>query len=90
MNKWLGFSLTPRLRICDSDQEEEEEEPRHERNYVFTDQQKALMPLHSDGSLLSTDPRVYFVEFHVFSTHKLIDNLLANKKKLINNQRIGS
>ncbi|CAA7052496.1 unnamed protein product [Microthlaspi erraticum] len=47
MNKWLGFSLTPRLRICDRDQEEEEE-PCHEGNYVFTDQQKALMPLHSD------------------------------------------
>lgn len=68
MNKWVGFSLTPRLRICDRDQEEEEE-PRHEGNYVFTDQQKAIMPLHSDGSLFSTDPRVYIIESHAFSTH---------------------
>lgn len=29
MNKWLGFSLTPPLRICDSE-EEHEEELRHD------------------------------------------------------------
>ncbi|WZZ33401.1 hypothetical protein YC2023_016802 [Brassica napus] len=49
MNKWLGFSLTPHLRISDRVQEEDEE------NYVATNQQKALMP-HSDGSPFFTDP----------------------------------
>ncbi|KAG2313207.1 hypothetical protein Bca4012_027771 [Brassica carinata] len=50
MNKWLGFSLTPHLRISDRVQEEDEE------NYVVTNQEKALMPLNSDGSLFYNDP----------------------------------
>ncbi|KAJ0232042.1 AP2-like ethylene-responsive transcription factor AIL1 [Hirschfeldia incana] len=56
MNKWLGFSLTPHLRISDRVQEEDEERHRHEENYVVTNQEKALMPLNSDGSLFFTDP----------------------------------
>ncbi|CAH8334715.1 unnamed protein product [Eruca vesicaria subsp. sativa] len=51
MNKWLGFSLTPHLRISDKVQEEEDEE-----NYVVSNQEKALLPLNSDGSLFFTDP----------------------------------
>ncbi|CAH8257954.1 unnamed protein product [Arabidopsis lyrata] len=34
MNKWLGFSLTPPLRICDSE-EEHEEELRHDGSDVW-------------------------------------------------------
>ncbi|KAF8084280.1 hypothetical protein N665_0726s0004 [Sinapis alba] len=56
MNKWLGFSLTPHLRISDKFQEEDEEQHRHEENYVVTNQEKALMPLNSDDSLFFIDP----------------------------------
>ncbi|ESQ27931.1 hypothetical protein EUTSA_v10019625mg [Eutrema salsugineum] len=56
MNKWLGESLTPHLRIPDREEEEDEEEHRQDGICGFTDQQKAILPLRSDGSLFFTDP----------------------------------
>ncbi|EOA34369.1 hypothetical protein CARUB_v10021893mg [Capsella rubella] len=34
MNKWLGFPLTPHLRICDREEETDEEELRHDGSDV--------------------------------------------------------
>ncbi|XP_010537617.1 PREDICTED: AP2-like ethylene-responsive transcription factor AIL1 isoform X2 [Tarenaya hassleriana] len=55
MSKWLGFSLTPHLRLGE---EEEEQEHQIDGGDEFSDQplKTSLMPLRSDGSLFSSDP----------------------------------
>ena len=83
MNKWLGFSLTPHLRISDRVQEEDEE------NYVATNQQKALMP-HSDCSPFFTDPLTHHPHPGTCIYIRLSFMHFVTHMHLINNERVGS
>lgn len=50
MSNWLGFSLTPHLRIDEGFGREEDEQNQQQQQASF------IMPLRSDGSLCVMDP----------------------------------
>ncbi|GFZ08131.1 integrase-type DNA-binding superfamily protein [Actinidia rufa] len=55
MSNWLGFSLTPHLRVNNEGLEREEEE-EEERGGCFSSNMSSVMPLRSDGSLCAMEP----------------------------------
>ncbi|PSR96200.1 AP2-like ethylene-responsive transcription factor [Actinidia chinensis var. chinensis] len=55
MSNWLGFSLTPHLRVNNEGLEREEED-EEERGGCFSSNVSSVIPLRSDGSLCVMDP----------------------------------
>lgn len=62
MSNWLGFSLTPHLRIDEGYVGREDQEPpcfstpHHHNHHHDEDSSLSIMPLRSDGSLCVVDP----------------------------------
>lgn len=57
MSNWMGFSLTPHLRIDEVYGNGRENQEDHRVGFLSHPHRLSVMPLRSDGSLCVADPR---------------------------------